>query len=97
MPPPEPSETLKPGEIRVGNGRTGGRHSLEYPKFECPVAAESARIEGRVRLRAAIRKDGTIQTVEPVSGRPLLIDAAINAAKKWSTARFAATASRWNW
>ncbi len=34
-------------------------------------------------LRAVIEKDGTVRTVEPVRGHPLLIHAARIAVKKW--------------
>jgi periplasmic protein TonB len=48
-----------------------------------PVEALQQRIEGTVRLHAVIGRDGTIQSVEPVSGPPLLMPTAINTVRVW--------------
>jgi protein TonB len=48
-----------------------------------PVSARQAHIEGTVVLQAVIGKDGNVQTVRVVSGHPMLIQAAVNAAKQW--------------
>ncbi len=51
------------------------------PKY--PPLPKSAGIEGKVVLRAVIAKDGTIQSLEIVSGHPLFIDAARDAIAQW--------------
>jgi len=48
-----------------------------------PASARQAHIEGTVVLQAVIGKDGNVQTVRVVSGHPMLIQAAVNAAKQW--------------
>jgi TonB family protein len=48
-----------------------------------PPLAKQARIQGVVRLQATIAKDGHITYLEPLSGHPLLIEAAVNAVKQW--------------
>ena len=51
-----------------------------------PVYPEKARdlgLEGPVRLRVAIARDGSIEDVKALSGHPLLAEAAIAAVKQW--------------
>jgi periplasmic protein TonB len=40
-------------------------------------------LEGSVRLRVAIARDGSIEDVKALSGDPLLAEAAIAAVKQW--------------
>ena len=48
-----------------------------------PLEAMQQRIEGTVRLHAMIGKDGKIQSLEPTSGPPLLVEAAETAVREW--------------
>ncbi len=48
-----------------------------------PLEAVQQRIEGTVRLHAVIGKDGKILSLEPVSGPPLLVEAAETAVREW--------------
>jgi outer membrane biosynthesis protein TonB len=48
-----------------------------------PLEAVQQRIEGTVRLHAVIGKDGKIQSLEPVSGPPLLVGPAEIAVREW--------------
>lgn len=48
-----------------------------------PPLARQARIQGEVVLQVDVSKDGTIDTVKAISGHPLLIPAAVDAAKQW--------------
>ena len=48
-----------------------------------PVLAKRGHIEGVVRLQATIGKDGSVDKVEPVSGHPVLQQAAIDAVRQW--------------
>jgi protein TonB len=48
-----------------------------------PPLAKAARIQGVVVLTAIIDKDGYIQSLQLVSGHPLLAPAAIEAVKHW--------------
>ena len=51
-----------------------------------PVYPQKARemgVEGSVRLRVAIGRDGSIEDVKALSGDPLLAEAAIEAVKQW--------------
>ncbi len=48
-----------------------------------PPIARQARIEGTVVLKAVISKEGSIEELTPVSGHPMLVQAAIDAVKQW--------------
>ena len=48
-----------------------------------PALAQGQRIEGTVRLHAAIGEDGAVRSVEVVSGPVLLVEAAAGAVRKW--------------
>jgi TonB family protein len=48
-----------------------------------PPLARQTRIQGTVRLYAILAKDGTVKSLEVISGHPLLIQAAVDAVKKW--------------
>jgi TonB family protein len=48
-----------------------------------PLEAVQQRIEGTVRLHAVIGKDGKTQSLEPISGPPLLVEAAETAVREW--------------
>jgi protein TonB len=81
--PPEmkPQPQPKPRPV-VSEGVQAAR--LVYrvePKY--PPLPRSAGIEGKVVLRAIIAKDGTIQSLEVLSGHPLFIEAAREAIGQW--------------
>jgi TonB family protein len=48
-----------------------------------PPLARQARIQGVVVMRVVINSDGKIENIRIVTGHPLLIQAAIDAVKKW--------------
>ena len=48
-----------------------------------PALARQARIQGTVVLDADISKDGTVETLQVISGHPLLVQAALDAVKQW--------------
>lgn len=48
-----------------------------------PVLARRARIEGTVKLQAVISKEGSVESIEVVSGHPVLAQAAKDAVKQW--------------
>lgn len=52
------------------------RGALVYPDI-----AKLSRIQGTVRLKVTVGKDGKVSKVTPISGHPLLIQACIEAAK----------------
>jgi len=51
-----------------------------------PPRAQADGIEGRVRLRVTINKDGSVQDIRVLSGVPVLIKAALESVAKWRCA-----------
>ncbi len=74
-----PTPTLaRPLSSNLVPGKLVHRVAPEYPP-----AAFAARVSGEVILQAVIRPDGTIGTVEVVSGNPILAQAAVAAVRQW--------------
>jgi protein TonB len=48
-----------------------------------PPLTRQMRLEGKVELRAIIATDGTIQSLQVVSGHPLFIQSALTAVRQW--------------
>lgn len=48
-----------------------------------PLEAQQQRIEGAVKIHQAIGADGSVQSMKLLSGPPLLVPAAMDAAKYW--------------
>jgi TonB family protein len=51
-----------------------------------PVYPEAARVrglEGTVRLRLAVARNGSVEDVQALSGDPVLADAAVVAVRQW--------------
>lgn len=48
-----------------------------------PDVARQAGLEGAVRLRVVVAKDGTIQDLKVLSGEPVLVKAATEAVRQW--------------
>lgn len=48
-----------------------------------PPAARNVHVQGAVVLRAMIATDGSVRRVQVVNGSPLLVNAAVEAVKKW--------------
>ncbi len=71
-----------PMRIRVGGNVQAANLILKVtPAY--PSLAKQARIQGVVQFTAIINKDGTIQSLQLMSGHPLLIPAATDAVKQW--------------
>ena len=61
-----------PKRIRV-TGEKASTRLIFQPQPEYPSLAKMARIQGMVRLKALIAKDGTIDELKVISGHPLLV------------------------
>lgn len=59
------------------------RRCISSPRPEYPSAAQQAGIQGSVELHVLVDKDGRVQEVWGVSGEQVLINAAIEAVRKW--------------
>jgi periplasmic protein TonB len=79
--------TSKPAEAQSGNSLVVGKPLVRVaPAY--PFEAKQQRVEGTVKLHAVVGRDGTMQSVDPVSGPPPLVEAAMGAIREW---RFAPT------
>jgi TonB family protein len=76
--PPAPKLT----RVRVG-GNVAAANLVHQVSPVYPQSAKDQHIQGTVLLHAVIAHDGTIQTLEYVSGPPELRDSAMNAVKQW--------------
>jgi protein TonB len=74
--PPAP-----PHPIRVSHMDPGSLIYQVQPVY--PPLARAARVEGPVVLAALISKDGTIENLRVVAGRPMLVSSAVEAVSKW--------------
>jgi len=79
--PPPPKPRLS-GPLKVG-GNVQAARIISKPTPVYPPLARQTRISGTVRLHAIIGKDGTIQSLEVISGHPLLQQAALDAVRQW--------------
>jgi len=68
--------------IRVPGETEEGRLTFQS-KPDYPLLAQTARVQGTVRLKAIIGQDGAIQELKVLSGHPLLIKSAMDAVSKW--------------
>ena len=48
-----------------------------------PELARKMHISGTVKLQLVIAKDGTVKSTKVIGGPPLLIDASVDAVKRW--------------
>jgi protein TonB len=73
--PPE-----KPRPMSEGVMEAALTHKVQ-PEY--PAAARLMHLQGMVRLRAIIGKDGSVSSLEVLSGNPILVQAAVAAVREW--------------
>jgi TonB family protein len=78
----ESAPAVTPDRIRIG-GNVQQTKLISQARPTYPPDAKEARIQGVVRLQAVIAKDGTVKSLELVSGHPLLVPSAMEAVKQW--------------
>lgn len=81
--PPSPSETKPKTPLRIFTGHIEPAMLIYRVEPAYPALARQMRLEGRVELRAVIAADGTIQSLQAVSGHPLFLQSAIAAVRQW--------------
>jgi TonB family protein len=82
--------------VPAGSGAAAGQNgknvvvgkALVRPVPAYPYEAQQQRVEGTVKVHAVVGTDGTVRSVEPISGPEPLMDAARTAVREW---RFAPT------
>jgi len=76
------SAPVAPKRIQMDGGELMAKLvSRVQPAY--PMAARQANIQGIVRLRIIVNKDGTVQTLNPISGDSLLVQPSTDAVKQW--------------
>ena len=79
QPPPAPAPVARPPRVSaMMQGLLVHRVEPTYPAL-----ARTARIQGAVRLKAVISKQGTIENLQVVTGPPMLVAAAVDAVRQW--------------
>src|SRR5713226_7643039 len=77
-PPPRPTQS----RIRQG-GSVQAALLVNKVQPVYPPLARQTRISGTVRLHAIISKTGSVESLEVLSGHPLLVRAAMDAVQQW--------------
>jgi len=81
--PPPVLRPLPPARIKVpGRVQVANLTSMTRPVY--PPKALQSHIQGTVRFNALIAANGTVLSVEVLSGHPLLVGAATEAVGKWT-------------
>jgi protein TonB len=83
-PPPEPKPTPR---APISGGVLNGK-AINLPKPSYPAIAKAAHASGTVVVQVLIDENGNVVSANAVSGHPLLIQAAVSAARQ---ARFSPT------
>ena len=71
------------GTSLVGSSAEVQRKSKSKVSPQYPELAKKMRITGAVKLEIVISSAGTVDSVRPLGGHPLLIDSAVAAVKQW--------------
>ncbi len=80
--PPPPPPHNAPSRIRVG-GAAQARSLVHQVQPTYPMYAKMQYITGTVVLHVILARDGSVQTVEVVSGPDDLVRSAVDAVKQW--------------
>jgi len=80
---PPPNLAVPPGAALIaGNVEASNLINAVRPVY--PPLAKMARQQGTVKFQATVGKDGTMEDLQLISGPPLLVQAAMDAMKKWT-------------
>jgi periplasmic protein TonB len=80
--PPQRSEATPPPRVKIG-GIVQAAKILRQVTPIYPPLAKQARVSGEVRLEAVISRNGTVASLQVMSGHPLLVPAALEAVRQW--------------
>jgi len=85
----QPKEPAKPAPLPVPTGPVSVSSGVQAakliygPKPAYPPLARAAHVQGTVKIQAIIGADGSINSLQVMSGPPLLIAAAKDAVSRW--------------
>lgn len=83
QPLPEPQPRPAPGPARVEPPPVAELRLVEHVAPIYPPLAKQARIQGKVVMDITVDTDGKVVNIKVVMGHPLLVQAAMDAAKQW--------------
>jgi TonB family protein len=78
---------------QVVRGQTTDRKILKKVDVNYPDLLKRSNIGGTVRLRAVVKADGTVKSVEIAGGNPILAESAKNSVMQWKFVPAAAEAT----
>jgi len=82
--PPEPTPTpAPPKKLTVSGGVLQGK-AINKVQPPYPPIAKAARAAGAVQVQVTISEEGRVLEAAVINGHPLLRDAALQAAKRWT-------------
>lgn len=74
---------VRGGVVRAASEGIMSANILYSPAPAYPAAASAAHVQGEVRVKAAVDRQGNVASVRIISGPPLLRDAALDAVQRW--------------
>jgi periplasmic protein TonB len=78
-----PAATIVAGRTLRPTDRFNPCHLTYRVEPAYPLEAQQQRVEGAVKIHLVIGADGTVRSMRLLSGSPLLVPAAMDAAKYW--------------
>jgi protein TonB len=81
--PPEPTPTPVPKKLTVSGGVLQGK-AINKIQPPYPPIAKAARAAGAVQVQVTISEEGRVLEAAVITGHPLLRDAALQAARRWT-------------
>jgi TonB family protein len=78
--------TAQSGLAQSGQVSDAGRKLVRKIEPEYPDMARRANLAGTVKVYAVVAPDGTVKSVEPVGGNPLLVQSSQKAIMQWKFA-----------
>jgi TonB family protein len=76
--PPTPEGVSRPRSAQVQPGAL-----LAHAQPDYPLEQMQDQVEGTVKLRVSVARDGTVKQIEPMGGPPALLGTSVAAVKQW--------------
>jgi outer membrane biosynthesis protein TonB len=72
-----------PAGTRGGSAHVQPGELISHVQPDYPVESMQEKVEGTVKLRLTVAKDGTIKQIEPMGGPPALVGSSVSAVQQW--------------
>ncbi|MCU1320835.1 MAG: TonB family protein [Acidobacteriaceae bacterium] len=77
------ADAAREGTVRLTSLGTMAANIMYSPLPAYPAAASASHVQGEVKVRAEVDRNGSVASVRVISGPPLLRDAALDAVQRW--------------